>query len=171
MKRFELYRHYTGNIYMLRTVMFEYKSRKKMYLLLNTLSGAEIAVSEDDFNSDADIDDVKNIMKQDRVFEPFELIAPSVENFTTKELERELAKRADSVFNRLSIEGFNDRVFATEYVVGYKHEPRILWEKKYPRQVEVELVTDTLEEAQDYLKRGNLRKEATIFKRTYIEEG
>ena len=103
MKRFELYRHYTGNIYMLRTVMFEYKSRKKMYLLLNTLSGAEIAVSEDDFNSDADIDDVKNIMKQDRVFEPFELIAPSVENFTTKELERELAKRADSVFNRHSV--------------------------------------------------------------------
>jgi len=142
-----------------------------MYLLMNTLSGAEIAVSEDDFNSDADIDDVKNIMKQDRVFEPFELIAPSVENFTTKELERELAKRADSVFNRLNIKGLNDRVFVTEYAVGYKHEPRITRGKEYPRQVEVELVTDTLEEAQDYLKRGNLRKEATIFKRTYIEEG
>ena len=85
-------------------------------------------------------------------------------SISTEQLIEELRSRKDSPIHELDIEGLMSDVFSTDYVVGVSYD-----NPEFSRGVEVICVTDTKEQAEQYLSTHIHRKGTRVFKRTFIE--
>ena len=105
-----------------------------------------------------------NITGQSHRFERVKDLNFQLGSISTEQLIEELRSRKDSPIHELDIEGLMSDVFSTDYVVGVSYD-----NPEFSRGVEVICVTDTKEQAEQYLSTHIHRKGTRVFKRTFIE--
>lgn len=110
------------------------------------------------------VDRDDNITGQYKRFERVKDLNFQLGSISTEQLIEELRSRTDSPIHELDIEGLMSDVFSIDYVVGVSYD-----NPEFSRGVEVICVTDTKEQAEQYLSTHVHRKGTRVFKRTFIE--
>ena len=178
-----LYRRYDGQyVFVLGTMKDSYGGTLVRFVYLRTADSAEYCLSYEEFTSDTYVEDIwedgkivgtrKVDIKQHplndtgqpichvRIF----YVEQMEKNMSTDSLIEELRWREDSPLHDFDVDGFNDRVYCREYVVGVPKED--------PECVSVIALSDSLEEAKKNLLELVMKgkRHLKIYKRLYIEE-
>lgn len=173
-----LYRHFKGGYYFVKEIVKDCNSGIHLvsYIdILNVHLGTFVRPL-DDFNAEFYIKDNKielikdredNVTGQHYRFERVKSLDNQVKNLSTNSLIEELRSREDSPLQKLDIDGLNDRVFCSDYVVGIPHLADL--DKNTPRGVENIVTCTTEEEAKKYLLSHKTRKGTSVYKRTFIK--
>lgn len=172
-----LYRHFKGEYYYVQNIVKDTKdekSHKAVYFnVLHPEYGSFVRAVSDftaDYDGEKDVyikDRLDNVTGQIHRFEKVVSLNNEVKNISTEVLLEELRSREDSPLHALDIEGFNRRVFCTDYIVGNKVYPSA----EYPtRGVSYTAPPfDDEESAKRYYETHNRRHDTAVFKRTFIE--
>ena len=170
-----LYRHFKGQYFYVTGLSKSYDEKTIMVNYFNVCHpelGSYVRPLED-FCTDYErvngstryiVDRDDNITGQYKRFERVKDLNFQLGSISTEQLIEELRSRKDSPIHELDIEGLMSDVFSTDYVVGVSYD-----NPEFSRGVEVICVTDTKEQAEQYLSTHIHRKGTRVFKRTFIE--
>ena len=170
-----LYRHFKGQYFYVTGLSKSYDEKTIMVNYFNVCHpelGSYVRPLED-FCTDYErvngstryiVDRDDNITGQYKRFERVKDLNFQLGSVSTEQLIDELRSRTDSPIHELDIEGLMSDVFSTDYVVGVSYD-----NPEFSRGVEVICVTDTKEQAEQYLSTHIHRKGTRVFKRTFIE--
>lgn len=160
-----LYRHFDGTYYLFMNLMKGEQGNYVQYIdVLNPQMGYFYKPLDECWEDVSERKD--NYTGQLKCFELVTNLDNVVKNASTEQLVNELRKRVDSPFQSLDIDGLNECVFCSDYVVGMPYEAS----ECSPKGVDTLNVFDTAEEAWEYLSSRKFREGTTVFKRTFIEE-
>lgn len=167
-----LYRHFKGQYFYVTGLSKSYDEKTIMVNYFNVCHpefGSFVrpldnftATHEEDGRSIKDRPD--NVTGQIMRFERVKDLNFQLGSISTEQLIEELRSRKDSPIHELDIEGLMSDVFSTDYVVGVSYD-----NPEFSRGVEVICVTDTKEQAEQYLSTHIHRRGTRVFKRTFIE--
>lgn len=167
-----LYRHFKGQYFYVTGLSKSYDEKTIMINYFNVCHpefGSFVrpldnftATHEEDGRSIKDRPD--NVTGQIMRFERVKDLNFQLGSISTEQLIEELRSRKDSPIHDLDIEGLMSDVFSTDYVVGVSYD-----NPEFSRGVEVICVTDTKEQAEQYLSTHIHRRGTRVFKRTFIE--
>ena len=167
-----LYRHFKGQYFYVTGLSKSYDENTIMVNYFNVCHpelGSFVrpldnftATHEEDGHSIKDRPD--NVTGQIMRFERVKDLNFQLGSISTEQLIEELRSRKDSPIHELDIEGLMSDVFSTDYVVGVSYD-----NPEFSRGVEVICVTDTKEQAEQYLSTHIHRRGTRVFKRTFIE--
>ena len=115
---YQIYRHFKGNFYLVLSVALSSSDLEPTVVYMSLNGGSEVWTrSLSEFESLVPENKV-NPTGQEHRFEHVKDIRSTLSLCTTKSLVEELKNRPDSPFNERDIEGFNNRVAMSEYVLG-----------------------------------------------------
>lgn len=172
-----LYRHFKGEYYFVQNLVrsaVDEKSIEAVYFnVLHPEYGTFVRAVSDftaDYDSKNEVyikDRPDNVTGQTHRMERVVSLDNEVKNLSTEVLLEELRRRDDSPLHALDIDGFNDRVFCVDYIVGN----RVFPSAEYPYKG-VSYTTppfDSEESAKKFFETHNHRRDTKVFKRTFIE--
>ena len=164
---YHIYRHFKGGLYLVLAVALSEESYEPtvVYMSLNG-DGKVWTRSQSEFTSLVP-DDRPNPTGQKNRFELVNDISSVLSQCTTENLVKELRGRPDSPFNERDIEGLNDRVAISEYVLG---ETKIAGDNMGV-YLETTMTADTLEEVKKFIENHPERcnNRMKIFKSVLVE--
>lgn len=105
-----------------------------------------------------------NVTGQFMRFERVKDINFQLGSVSTEQLINELRNRTDSPIHELDLKGLYSPVFSKDYVVGVPYS-----NPEFSRGVDSIVVCDTEEQAKEYISTHAHRKDAGIYKRTFIK--
>lgn len=105
-----------------------------------------------------------NVTGQIMRFERVKDINFQLGSVSTEQLIDELRNRTDSPIHELDLKGLYSPVFSKDYVVGVPYS-----NPEFSRGVDSIVVCDTEEQAKEYISTHAHRKDAGIYKRTFIK--
>lgn len=163
--KFGLYRHFKGGYYLVMNRLLNDGEEYVQYIDVLHIERGYFCRPVEEFSEDVS-DRKDNYTGQLHRFEYVTHLDDVVKNASTEQLVKELKGRADSPLQTLDIDGLNERVYSTDYVIGIPFEAT----EDTPKCVETLNVFDTVEEAWECLKNKKSPIGVTVFKRTFIEE-
>lgn len=162
---FQIYRHFKGGLYLTIAIALEESSGEPTVIYMS-LNGDNKVWSRKHIDFISLVPEGReNPTGQRNRFELVTDITSVLAQCSTENLIKELKTRPDSPFNELDVEGLNDRVAMTEFVVG-----EIKLDNEIPYFV-CGHSADTLIEAKDYLERhfDKFSSRTKIYKSVLIE--
>lgn len=106
-----------------------------------------------------------NVTGQIARFERIKDISFQLGSVSTEQIIDELRKRKDSPIHELDIEGLQSKIFSKDFVIGEACEAT----EKTPKGVYTTSVHNSAEEAYKFLRTHSHKRNAKVFKRTFIE--
>ncbi len=176
-----LYRHFKGQYYYVTGLSRSATDEKTIMVNYFNVCHPEYGSFSrpmEDFISDHDIKEsaggmkselpiklrIDNITGQNHRFEKVKDINFQLGSVSTEQLIDELRNRTDSPIHELDLKGLYSPVFSKDYVVGVPYS-----NPEFSKGVDSIVVCDTEEQAKEYISTHAHRKDAGIYKRTFIK--
>lgn len=164
---YQIYRHFKGGLYLILAVALSEEGYEPTVVYMSLNGDSKVwSRSQADFTSPVP-EDRPNPTGQRSRFELVNDVKSVLSQCTTENLVKELRSRPDSPFNEIDIEGLNDRVAMTEYVLG---ETKSAGEDMGV-YLETTMTADTLGEVKKFIANHPERcnKRMKIFKSVLVE--
>lgn len=164
---FQIYRHFKGNLYLVTSVALN-SSDLEPTVVYMSLSGDSQVWTRPLSEFESRVPEGKeNPTGQKYRFQLLVDFRSILSLSTTESLVEELKKRPDSPFNESDVEGLNDKVAMSDYIVG---ELKEVFDPDHKTLFPL-VATDTLEEAQKFVQNNPHRcsSRTKIFKSILVE--
>jgi hypothetical protein len=154
-----LYRHYSGSYFYLTDITTDEEGKKYAHCFNVLLPEAgTVVIPLEKWDEVVEVNNTKRMR-----FKRVAYIEPTLKDLSTEDLIKELRSRKDSPLQQLDIEGYNSKVFSTDYVVGELYEES----EESAKGVFTVATFNTLEEAHAYMD-NHASVNTKVFKRTFL---